>query len=59
VQIAHRCRQHVDIAGVWKLRRISRTPRSNLATYTGRFDQVRKLFAATQEVKARRYDAGR
>jgi excinuclease ABC subunit A len=38
---------------------IGRTPRSNLATYTGLFDQVRKLFAATKMAKARRYDAGR
>lgn len=38
---------------------IGRTPRSNLATYTGMFDHVRKLFAATPEAKARRYDAGR
>jgi excinuclease ABC subunit A len=38
---------------------IGRTPRSNLATYTGLFDHVRKLFAATREARARRYDAGR
>lgn len=38
---------------------IGRTPRSNLATYTGLFDHVRKLFAATPMAKARRYDAGR
>ncbi|MDO9413808.1 MAG: excinuclease ABC subunit UvrA [Pseudolabrys sp.] len=38
---------------------IGRTPRSNLATYTGIFDNIRKLFAATKEAKARRYDAGR
>ena len=38
---------------------IGRTPRSNLATYTGLFDYVRKLFAATAEAKARGYDAGR
>lgn len=38
---------------------IGRTPRSNLATYTGLFDHVRKLFAATPEAKRRRYDAGR
>ena len=38
---------------------IGRTPRSNLATYTGLFDAVRKLFAATAEARARRYDAGR
>ncbi|HET7543190.1 MAG TPA: excinuclease ABC subunit UvrA [Polyangiaceae bacterium] len=40
-------------------RPIGRTPRSNLATYTGLFDQVRKLFAATKLAKSRRYDAGR
>ncbi len=38
---------------------IGRTPRSNLATYTGLFDHVRKLFAATRQAKARHYDAGR
>ncbi|MEP7184415.1 MAG: excinuclease ABC subunit UvrA [Rhodanobacter sp.] len=38
---------------------IGRTPRSNLATYTGLFDQVRKLFAATAEARKRKYDAGR
>ncbi|WP_025645178.1 MULTISPECIES: excinuclease ABC subunit UvrA [unclassified Psychrobacter] len=38
---------------------IGRTPRSNLATYTGLFDYVRKLFAATKQAKARGYDAGR
>ena len=38
---------------------IGRTPRSNLATYTGLFDHVRKIFAATKAAKARRYDAGR
>ena len=38
---------------------IGRTPRSNLATYTGLFDQVRKLFAATKSARAHRYDAGR
>jgi excinuclease ABC subunit A len=38
---------------------IGRTPRSNLATYTGLFDGVRKLFAATPMARSRRYDAGR
>lgn len=38
---------------------IGRTPRSNLATYTGLFDHVRKIFAATAAAKAKRYDAGR
>jgi len=40
-------------------RPIGRTPRSNLATYTGLFDHVRKLFAGTKTAKARKYDAGR
>jgi excinuclease ABC subunit A len=55
------------VAGLQGIRRlvrvdqkpIGRTPRSNLATYTGLFDHVRKLFAATTTAKARRYDAGR
>ncbi len=38
---------------------IGRTPRSNLATYTGLFDHVRRLFAGTRMAKARRYGAGR
>ena len=38
---------------------IGRTPRSNLATYTGLFDGVRRLFAATKAARARKYDAGR
>lgn len=38
---------------------IGRTPRSNLATYTGLFDQVRKLFAATPQARRKKYDAGR
>ncbi|RYF52620.1 MAG: ATP-binding cassette domain-containing protein, partial [Cytophagaceae bacterium] len=38
---------------------IGRTPRSNLATYTGLFDHVRKLFASTKAAKAKKYDAGR
>jgi excinuclease ABC subunit A len=37
---------------------IGRTPRSNLATYTGLFDAVRKLFAATPAARKRHYDAG-
>jgi excinuclease ABC subunit A len=38
---------------------IGRTPRSNLATYTGLFDHVRKLFADTPGARKRRYSAGR
>ncbi|MEZ0484259.1 excinuclease ABC subunit UvrA [Fibrella aquatica] len=38
---------------------IGRTPRSNLATYTGLFDHVRKLFSMTKLAKSRHYDAGR
>ncbi|MEA3210357.1 MAG: excinuclease subunit [Chthoniobacter sp.] len=38
---------------------IGRTPRSNLATYTGLFDHVRRLFAATKAARSHRYDAGR
>ena len=38
---------------------IGRTPRSNLATYTGLFDHVRRLFAATKAARARKYDVGR
>jgi excinuclease ABC subunit A len=54
------------VAGMEKLKRlvrvdqkpIGRTPRSNLATYTGLFDHVRKLFAATPDARERRFDAG-
>ncbi|WP_156166641.1 excinuclease ABC subunit UvrA [Pedobacter sp. BMA] len=38
---------------------IGRTPRSNLATYTGLFDHVRKRFAETPLARKRKYDAGR
>ncbi|MGN6166504.1 MAG: excinuclease ABC subunit UvrA [Flavisolibacter sp.] len=55
------------VAGMEKIKRlvrvdqkpIGRTPRSNLATYTGLFDGVRKLFASTKMAKSRHYDAGR
>ncbi len=40
-------------------RPIGRTPRSNLATYTGLFDAVRKTYAATPEARERGYGAGR
>ncbi|MFF7774962.1 ATP-binding cassette domain-containing protein [Streptomyces tanashiensis] len=53
-----------EVAGVARLvtvdqRPIGRTPRSNLATYTGLFDVVRKLFTDTEEARARGYKAGR
>ncbi|MBR1170264.1 excinuclease ABC subunit UvrA [Bradyrhizobium sp. DASA03005] len=50
---------HVNRLVVVDQKPIGRTPRSNLATYTGLFDHVRKLFAATPQAKSRRYDAGR
>jgi excinuclease ABC subunit A len=40
-------------------RPIGRTPRSNLATYTGLFDAVRRLYASTDEARARSYTPGR
>jgi len=58
---------HDEIIGVEQLDKIididqspiGRTPRSNPATYTGMFDQIRDLFAATQDAKARGYKKGR
>ncbi len=38
---------------------IGRSPRSNAATYTGMFDEIRKIFAATKEAKLRGFKAGR
>lgn len=49
----------VDRLVVVDQRPIGRTPRSNLATYTGLFDVVRRLYAATDEAHARGYTAGR
>jgi len=59
--------KHTRITGVQQLDKvvhvdqgpIGRTPRSNPATYTGVFDHVRKLFAATTEAKIRGYQPGR
>lgn len=51
--------QHIKRLVVVDQKQIGRTPRSNLATYTGLLDPVRKLFAATPAAKARKYDAGR
>ena len=59
--------KHKDIVGMEQLDKviaidqspIGRTPRSNPATYTGVFDQIRDLFAATQDAKARGYKKGR
>lgn len=51
--------EHIKRLVVVDQKPIGRTPRSNLATYTGLFDQVRKLFAQTKAARARRYDAGR
>ena len=59
--------RHVRVTGMGQLDKvvhvdqgpIGRTPRSNPATYTGVFDHVRKLFAATAEAKVRGYQPGR
>ena len=59
--------KHDDILGIDQLDKvididqspIGRTPRSNPATYTGVFDQIRDLFAATADAKARGYSKGR
>jgi len=57
-------RLHAGAEGIKRLvqvdqKPIGRTPRSNLATYTGLFDHVRKLFAATKMARSKRFDAGR
>jgi excinuclease ABC subunit A len=59
--------QHKEIIGIDQLDKvididqspIGRTPRSNPATYTGVFDQIRDLFASTADAKARGYKKGR
>jgi excinuclease ABC subunit A len=51
--------EHVDKAIHVDQSPIGRTPRSNPATYTGVFDNIRKLFAQTQEAKVRGYLPGR
>ncbi len=51
--------EHIRRLVVVDQKPIGRTPRSNMATYTGLFDHVRKLFAATTSARARKYDAGR
>ena len=59
--------EHKEIQGIEQLDKvididqspIGRTPRSNPATYTGVFDHIRDLFAATAEAKARGYKKGR
>ena len=59
--------RHTSVQGIEKLDKvidmdqspIGRTPRSNAATYTGVFDNIRKLFATTQESKVRGYLPGR
>ena len=64
VVTTHAGRIAEGMAGIRRLVRvdqkpIGRTPRSNLATYTGLFDHVRRLFAATKTARVRHYDAGR
>jgi excinuclease ABC subunit A len=51
--------EHIDKAIHVDQSPIGRTPRSNPATYTGVFDNIRKLFAETQEAKVRGYLPGR
>ncbi|WP_018686461.1 excinuclease ABC subunit UvrA [Actinokineospora enzanensis] len=51
--------EHVDKLVQVDQSPIGRTPRSNAATYTGVFDHMRKLFAATTEAKVRGYQPGR
>jgi excinuclease ABC subunit A len=51
--------EHIRRLVVVDQKPIGRTPRSNMATYTGLFDHVRKLFATTRLARSRKYDAGR
>ena len=51
--------QHIRRLVVVDQKPIGRTPRSNMATYTGLFDHVRRLFASTKLSRSRKYDAGR
>ncbi len=58
---------HKEVSGIDELEKvididqspIGRTPRSNPATYTGVFDDIRDVFAATNEAKVRGYKKGR
>jgi excinuclease ABC subunit A len=51
--------QHIDRVIEVDQSPIGRTPRSNAATYTGIFDEIRKVFTATKEAKIRAYKPGR
>lgn len=51
--------EHIHRLVVVDQKPIGRTPRSNMATYTGLFDYVRQLFATTKLARSRKYDAGR
>ena len=67
IEIVDRRKQVSAIEGLDSIRRlvcvdqkpIGRTPRSNLATYTGLFDHIRKAFATTSDAKAKKFNAGR
>ena len=67
VEIVDMRKQVHAIEGLENIRRlvcvdqkpIGRTPRSNLATYTGLFDHIRKAFATTGDAKAKKFNAGR
>ena len=65
--ITHKPGPHTSLRGVSQIDKvieidqspIGRTPRSNPATYTGVFDEIRKVFAGTRDAKQRGYKAGR